>query len=132
MCANLFNQLPEAPPRQWVDAGGRLVQDKQVWFVDQRAAKAQLLLHAPRQLAGRALGKALQVGGLQQIGHALFTLTAAQPEQGGKKTDVLADRQFRVQVVAQPLRHERHFGVERRAMAALADRATQHLQLSLL
>ncbi|EJT83896.1 hypothetical protein PPS11_29243 [Pseudomonas putida S11] len=49
-----------------------------------------------------------------------------------KKADVLADRQLRIQVVAQPLRHERHFRVQRRAMAPLADRATQHLQFALL
>ncbi|MCY1429910.1 hypothetical protein D9M71_458420 [compost metagenome] len=38
LLAHLFDQLPEAPARQRIDAGGRFVEDQQVRFVDQRAA----------------------------------------------------------------------------------------------
>ncbi len=53
--ADAGDQVPELGARQRIDAGGRLVQDEQVGVVDQRAAQAQLLLHAAGELAGRAV-----------------------------------------------------------------------------
>lgn len=130
--AYLLDQLPEAPPRQRVDARRRFIEDQQVRLVDQGTAQAQFLFHAPRQLAGQALGEALQVGGMQQAGHALFAFAAAKAKQRGEKANVLADRQFGIKVVAQPLRHECHFWVQRGAVATLPDGAAQHLQFALL
>ncbi len=52
--ADALDQIPELAPRERIDAGGRLVEDQQVGVVDQRAAQAELLLHAARELAGRA------------------------------------------------------------------------------
>ncbi|MNE15590.1 hypothetical protein D3C80_1085060 [compost metagenome] len=132
LLAYLFDQLPEAPARQRVDAGGGFVENQQVRFVDQRTAQPELLLHAARQLARRALGKAQQVGGQQQVVHALFALLGAKAEQGGEEADVFADRKLRVKVIAQALGHEGDARVQVVAMAALADRAAEHLQLAAL
>ena len=42
------------PRDKRVDAGRRLVENEQIRIVDQRAAQAELLLHAARKLAGGA------------------------------------------------------------------------------
>ena len=52
--ADRVDQVPELAARQRVDAGRRLVENQKVGIVDQRAAKAELLLHAAGELAGRA------------------------------------------------------------------------------
>jgi len=50
--SDAIDELPELPAGQRIDAGGGLVQDQEVRVVDQRAAQAELLLHAARELAG--------------------------------------------------------------------------------
>jgi len=74
LAAYVVHQFPETPPRQRIDAGGGLVEDQQVRLVNQRAAQPELLLHPARQLARRAFGKTLKIGGLEQLGHALFAV----------------------------------------------------------
>ena len=100
--------------------------------MDQRATQAELLLHAAGEFAGRALGKAGEVGGAEQLGQALLKVGFAETEQGGKKLDVFADRQFRVEVLPQPLRHIGDARVQAGAVAARADAAAEHVQLALL
>ncbi len=41
-----IDQLPELPARKRIDAGGRLVENKEIRIVHQRAAEADFLLHA--------------------------------------------------------------------------------------
>ena len=84
--ADAVDQLPELAARQRIDAGGRLVEDQQVRVVDQRAAQAELLLHAAGELAGRAVGEGRQAGGLQQLGDAAFALGAAVAEQAARRS----------------------------------------------
>ena len=55
--ADVVDQRPELAPRERIDAGGGLVEDEQIGVVDQRAAQPDLLLHAARELAGRAIGE---------------------------------------------------------------------------
>ncbi|MNN03242.1 hypothetical protein D3C81_1159240 [compost metagenome] len=90
------------------------------------------MLHAAGQLARRPFGKAGEVGGQQQVVHALLALGGAEAEQGGEEADVFADRQFRVQVVAQPLRHESDARIQAVAVTAFADRAAEYRQLTVL
>ena len=120
-------QLPELPPRQRVDARGRLVQDEEVGIVDQRAAQAQLLLHAPGELPGGPAGEGRQPRGLQQGGDPPLALQAAVPEQPPEEVDVLEHRQRRVQVLAQPLRHVGDPRAHPAAVARVGHVAAQHL-----
>jgi hypothetical protein len=46
--ANAIDQIPELAPRKRIDAGRRFVENQQIRIVNQRAAEAQLLLHAAR------------------------------------------------------------------------------------
>ena len=55
IAADVVDQLPELAARQRIDAGRRLVEDQEIGVVNQRAAEAELLLHAPRELAGRPI-----------------------------------------------------------------------------
>ncbi len=114
-----FDQLPEAPTGQRVDPGGGLVEDQQVRVVDQRAAQAEFLLHPAGEFAGRPFGEALEVGGQQQVVHALVAIGFGQAEQRGEEADVFADGQLGVQVAAQALRHEGDARVQAVAVAAV-------------
>ncbi len=60
-------ELPELPARERIHAGGRLVEDQQIRVVDQRAAEAQLLLHAAGQLAGRTIDERGEAGAPGEI-----------------------------------------------------------------
>ena len=100
--------------------------------MDQRTAQPELLLHAARQLARRALREAFQVGGLEQLLHALFAVGFGQTEQGAEKTDVFADRQLGVEVAAQALGHKGNQWVQRVAMVAVINRAAEHFKRALL
>ncbi|MNH03376.1 hypothetical protein D3C78_749850 [compost metagenome] len=53
--------------------------------------------------------------------HAPLAFHRAETEQGSEETDVFADRQLGVEVVAQPLRHKGDTRVQAIAVAALAD-----------
>ncbi|CRM87630.1 hypothetical protein [Pseudomonas sp. 22 E 5] len=132
LAAHGVDQLPETPARQWVDAGGGLVENQQIRVVDQRAAQAELLFHTAGQLARRAFCEARKVGGQQQVAHALLAIGFGQAEQRGKETDVFADGQLRIQVAAQTLRHKRDARVQAIAVAAIFDGAAKHLKLACL
>jgi hypothetical protein len=100
------NKLPELTARQWIDPGGRLVEDQQIRVMDQRAAQPELLPHAARQFFRRPLGKRGQPGGGKQVGNAPRPLGARLPEQTAKKFDVLADVEIGIEVLAEALRHK--------------------------
>ena len=68
--AHALDQFPELAARQRIDAGRRLVEDQQIGVVDQRAAKAELLPHAARQLLRRAVGERREPGAVEQLGDA--------------------------------------------------------------
>ncbi len=73
--------------------------------MDQRAAQAELLLHAAGQLAGRPLGEAGEAGALEQCGDPALALGAVLAEQAAEEVDILEDRKRRIEVLAQALRH---------------------------
>ena len=103
--ANAGDQIPELCACEGIHAGGRLVQNQQVGVVDQRAAKAKLLLHAAGEFAGRAIQERLQTGAAREVVDAMTPLGRTVAEQSGKELQVFLDRQCRVEVLAQPLRH---------------------------
>ncbi len=71
----------------------------------QRAAQAQLLLHAARQLVHRPVGEGRQTGGFQQGGDAAVALGMVMAEQAGEEGDILRHREIGVEIAAQALRH---------------------------
>ena len=62
-----LDQFPELAARQRIDAGRRLVEDQEIGIVHQRAAQAELLLHAAGQLAGRTVDERGEPGALHQF-----------------------------------------------------------------
>jgi len=130
--ADARDQLPELAARQWVDAGGGFVEDQQVRVVDQRAAQPQLLLHAARQLAGRALGEGRQTGAVGQIGDALAALFGILAEQAAEEIQVLEHGEGRVEILAQPLGHVGDARADPAAMAFVGHVAIEHPDLALL
>ena len=100
--------------------------------MDQRADQAELLLHAAGQLAGRPVGEASQPDAVQQFGDAALGLGAAEAEQPGEKVGVLEDRQRRVEVLAQTLRHVGDARAGLPAEAGVGHVAAEHLDPSLL
>jgi hypothetical protein len=101
----LIDQLPELPPRQGVDAGRRLIQDQEVRVMDERAAKAEFLLHAAAELAPRPVPEAAKPGAAQQRADAARALLRVEAEQPPEKIDIFIHRKSRVEVLPQPLRH---------------------------
>jgi hypothetical protein len=95
--------LPELAPRQRIDAHRRLVEQQQLGRSHQCAGEAELLLHAARELAGRAIGEAGEVGHRQQPLVALAAFLARYAVQVGVEVEVLLHAQVLVQ--AESLRH---------------------------
>ena len=126
--ANALDQLPELAACQWIDARGRLIEDQQVRIVDQRAAQPELLLHAARQLSCRTREKRVQTGAARQVVDAAPTLGGAVAEEAGEKLQVFLDRQGRIQVLAQPLRHVGNARANPASVSGVGHVAAQHLQ----
>ena len=83
---------PEVPAGDRIDAERRLVQQHDVWFVDQGAAQPELLLHPPRQITGKAMLERPKTGeGVQSL-EAGSAVSREDQEQIGVELDVLSDR----------------------------------------
>ena len=130
LAADGRDQIPEALAGERVDAGGGLVQDQQVRVVDQGAAQAQLLLHAPGELAGGAVAEFQQAGGLQQAINLLPTGRAAKAEEVGEEGEVLVHRQAVVEVAAEALGHVGNARGGAGTHAVAGHVAAEHLQLA--
>ena len=122
------DQRPELPPRQRIDACGRLVEDQQVGFVDQRAAQAQFLLHAARQLGRRAVGEGVEIGRLKQVGDPAVPFRPAFAEKAPEELHVLAHRKRRVEVPPQTLWHVGDTWADARPVAGARHVALQDLK----
>ena len=103
--ADRIDQIPELAPRQGIDPGGRLVENQEIGIVDQRAAQPELLLHPPRQLARRTVGKGGQPGRIEQPPRMGRARLGIEPEQAAKEIDVFRNAERRIEIFAQPLRH---------------------------
>ena len=103
--ADRVDEIPELTARERIDAGRRLVEDEKVGIVDERAAEAQLLLHAAGKLAGRTRLELLHRRGGQQFGDARAALLRALTEQATEEVDVLEHAERWVEVASEALRH---------------------------
>ena len=130
--ADARDQFPELVARQWVDAGGRLVEDQQVGVVDQRATQPQLLLHAAGQLARRALAKCSHAGAAQQVVDAPLALGSVLAEQAAEEVQVLEHRQCWIEVLAQTLRHIGDMWADVAAVAGVGHIAAEHFDAAFL
>ena len=66
---------PQVPARHGIDAARRLVEEEDLRRVDERAGEAQLLLHAPRQVAREAVlerGEVAEARSLSILGGLSF------------------------------------------------------------
>src|SRR5262249_44637983 len=96
---------PELSARERVDAGGGLIEDEQVRIVDQRAAQAELLLHAAGELASRPVLERIEARRLEQLVDATPALSLRLTEQSPMKVDVIEAAQRGIKVAAEALRH---------------------------
>ena len=103
--ADGVDEVPELAARQRIDAGRRLVEDEKVGIVDERAAEAELLLHAAGKLAGGARLELLHGRGGEKFGDARAPLLGALPEQAAEEVDVLEHAQRRIEIAPEALRH---------------------------
>ena len=97
---------PEVAPRYRVDAGGGFVEDDQFRLVNQRAGERQFLFHAAGQMFHRPPAELGETGDREQPLLAFGQRGCRNQPQLGEEIDVFLDREFGVQVQAQPLRHE--------------------------
>ena len=76
---------PQLAPRYGIDADAGLVEQQQSRLADQRAGKAELLLHAAGELAGEAPLEGPEVREPHQHREALRTLAAGSPRRRAYK-----------------------------------------------
>src|SRR5262247_1503260 len=121
-----IDQLPELPARERIDAGRRLVENEQVRIVHQRAAEADFLLHAARELAARPASKRIETRRRQENIDARSPLGSALPEQAAEEVDVVEHAERRIEIAAQPLRHISDTTVTGSAMRGVCHVSVQH------
>jgi hypothetical protein len=98
------NQLAHGPRGQRVEPGRRLIQEQDLWLVQQRPRQANLLLHSARK-GGHALG-AVRVE-LEQVEELIDTLAARGRVQSVQPTPELQIRPG-CHLVVQPRRVGHH------------------------
>ncbi len=126
--ADAVDQLPELAARQRIHARGRLIQDQQVGVVDQRAAQAELLLHAAGELTGGAVEEGFQTRTARQFGDASAPFGMSLTKQAPEEFDVLRHRQRRIEILAQPLWHVGDARPDLTTMGGTTHVAVQHLK----
>ncbi len=94
---------PELAAGEGIDAGGWLIEKKNVRLVHQRAGQRQALLIAERQLIGGVAGNGLQAKRFAHPRHLLPLRAAAQSIDAGEEAQVLLHGQ--VAVEGELLRH---------------------------
>ena len=100
--------------------------------MDQRAAQAELLLHAAGELAGGSVGEGREPGCLQQLGDARSAFGTRVTEQAPEEIDVLEHRQRGIEVLAQSLRHVGDPRTHGAAMLGIGHVAIEHVHAAVL
>ena len=103
LLGQVLDHLPEFAARNRIDADARLVEEKQTRFLEERAGKAELLLHAARQLAGEPTRESLEIRQGEKLVERGRALGLRQPAQIGVQVEIFLNRQ--VLVEAEALRH---------------------------
>ena len=94
------NDVPEFKPRERVNADGRLVKHQQFGQTHQRAGKPELLLHAPRELAGGTRRERREVGHRKKLFVPAAALGHRNAVQIGIQVEILLNREILVQAKA--------------------------------
>ena len=128
----IMHQRPELAARQRIHAGGRLVQNQQIRRMHQRAAETRFLLHPAGEFAGGAVGKRREAGRVQQPPDAGAALACGQAEKAGVEVNVFINRQRRIQIAPQSLRHIGDAVRQREAVGGLAHIAAEDVQFTAL
>jgi hypothetical protein len=90
-------RVPELAPRHRVDAGGGFVEQQHARLRNERAGKRQLLLHAAAQPSCQAIGEPVHVEHAEIAHRPAIDLGARRLSQIADISDVLEDRQVRVE-----------------------------------
>src|SRR5262245_3882662 len=121
-----IDQLPELPARERIDAGRRLVENEEVRIVHQRAAEADFLLHAARELAAWPAGKRIETCCRQELVDARSPLGSALPEQAAEEVDVVEHAESGIEIATKALRHVGDTAVTRSAMRGIRHASVEH------
>ena len=103
LLGQVLDHLPEFAARNRIDADARLVEEKQTRFLEERAGKAELLLHTARQLAGEPTRESLEIRQGEKPVERRRALGLRQPAQIRVQVEIFLNRQ--VLVEAESLRH---------------------------
>src|SRR5262245_13367456 len=121
-----IDELPKLFTRKRIDAGGRLIEDKQVGIVNQRAAETELLLHSAGELARWAVLERIESSGFQKLIDALAPIAPCLAEQTPKEIDVLEDAEGGIEIAAKPLGHIGDAAARLGSMAHVRHISPQH------
>ena len=124
--ADRIDQLPELSTRERIDARGGLIENKEIRIVHQRAAEADFLLHAARELAAWSVRKRVEPRGFQKFVDARAPLGCALAEQAAEEVDVVKYAERWIEIAAQPLRHVGNAAVTCPAMMLIRHVSVEH------
>ena len=100
--ADRIDQLPELPARERIDARGGLVENKEIRIVHQRAAEADFLLHAARELAAWPISRnGSSPVAFRSSSMRVAPLGRALAEQAAEEVDVVEHAERRIEIAAQ-------------------------------
>src|SRR5690606_15888055 len=124
------DEIPELTPGQRIDAGGRLVEDEEVRIVNERAAEAELLPHAARELARGPVEERREAGAFGELRDTALSFFPVVPEKPAEEVDVFVDGKRRVEILSETLGHVGDARPDAPAMARIGDVAAQDLDLA--
>ena len=119
--AQFGDDVAHQQPSQWIEAGGRLVQEHELRLVQQRLCQPHALQHALAVAAQRAIGRIDEVHAGQQSIDAGVQRAASQPIEAAVKPQQLRRRE---RVVKTEMLGKK---ADARARRAIAERGAEHL-----
>jgi len=122
----VLDQLPELPPRERIDTGGRFVQDQQVGIVNEVRSTGRVSASCRRR-AFLPVGRQRPVSPVARSSSSIRRLRSLLlwPKRTGEEIEIFGDRQRCVEIPAQPLRHIGHLRANRRRWRMVGDIAAK-------